>query len=58
MIVLLYFKAFGGKHWIPVGLLYLLWIALEKVVTVTQSWYLGYWASQYEDHSTDTSDLK
>ena len=46
----MYFKAFGGKR--PTLFWIAFWLAtfFECTVEVFQPWFLGQWATEYEDH--------
>ncbi|KAJ7187879.1 hypothetical protein C8R46DRAFT_1157119 [Mycena filopes] len=43
----LYFKGMGGNHTVAFFAVLLLAIAVIQVTEALQTWYLGYWASQY-----------
>ncbi|KAJ7187905.1 P-loop containing nucleoside triphosphate hydrolase protein, partial [Mycena filopes] len=43
----LYFKGMGGSHTVAFFAVLLLAIVVIQVTEATQTWYLGYWASQY-----------
>ncbi|KAJ7033733.1 multidrug resistance-associated ABC transporter [Mycena alexandri] len=43
----LYFKGMGGSHTVPFFVVLLLSFVVNQVIEVSQTYYLGYWASQY-----------
>ncbi|KAF8199798.1 P-loop containing nucleoside triphosphate hydrolase protein [Mycena galopus ATCC 62051] len=43
----LYFHGMGGNHTIPFFVAMFLAVFATQALDVTQTWYLGYWASQY-----------
>ncbi|KAF8992761.1 hypothetical protein BDZ89DRAFT_1150908 [Hymenopellis radicata] len=44
----LYFKALGGNHVWLFFLFYIGGLVLTQLLSTVQTWWLGYWASQYE----------
>ncbi|KAF5370319.1 hypothetical protein D9758_006918 [Tetrapyrgos nigripes] len=48
-----YFSALGGGHPLLFLVVVILGFALVTLTTMFQTWYLGYWASQYEYHSPE-----
>ena len=46
----LYFENLGGKMPITFWALFLGGMLGTSVIETFQAWFLGYWASQYEDH--------
>lgn len=48
--VKLYFSGLGGNHPMLFFVTFLLGIGITDFTNTIQTWYLGYWASQYEDH--------
>ena len=52
----LYLRALAGAHfWTFYTVWVLLWLLLD-FTTILQTWFLGYWGSQYEHH--EPSDVK
>ncbi|KAF5370320.1 hypothetical protein D9758_006919 [Tetrapyrgos nigripes] len=49
----LYFSALGGGHPLVFLVVVILGFTLVTLTTTFQTWYLGYWASQYEYHSPE-----
>ncbi|GAW05721.1 ABC transporter [Lentinula edodes] len=47
---LLYITALGGKHPFIFFITFFSCLATSHLVGVVQTWYLGYWASQYNDY--------
>ena len=47
-VVKLYLRGLGGKHPVYFFIFYLLGLSLLALSMTIQTWYLGYWASQYE----------
>ncbi|KAF5377185.1 hypothetical protein D9615_006331 [Tricholomella constricta] len=46
----LYFNGLGGSHPIAFFLIVAIGLLLCELSNVTQTWYLGFWASQYDEH--------
>ncbi|KAG6908669.1 hypothetical protein DXG01_003683 [Tephrocybe rancida] len=46
----LYFSALGGSHPFVFFMVSVGGLTLSEASNTIQTWYLGYWASQYEDH--------
>lgn len=49
----LYLGGLGGHHPGLFFLAFLGGLVLTEILNVTQTWYLGYWASQYETHPAE-----
>ena len=49
VLVRLYFNGLGGNHQILFWLTFIGGLILYEVLTVLQTWFLGYWARQYEE---------
>ncbi|KAF8058246.1 hypothetical protein FPV67DRAFT_1565726 [Lyophyllum atratum] len=47
----LYFQGLGGNHPILFFLTVAIGLLLTDLLNAIQTWYLGYWASQYDDHT-------
>lgn len=55
----LYLNALGGNHVMLFFVAYLGAYAFQELATTLQTWFLGYWASQYDEHeSADVPALK
>ncbi|KAG1749648.1 uncharacterized protein EDB91DRAFT_1334077 [Suillus paluster] len=46
----LYLAGLGGNYPMTFWVVFLVLVALTDLASTVQTWYLGYWASQYEDH--------
>ncbi|KAJ6462020.1 hypothetical protein C8R47DRAFT_1225647 [Mycena vitilis] len=53
----LYFKALGGNHALLFFGLFLTGLALTEISQTVQTWYLGYWASQYTNPDVSHVDV-
>jgi hypothetical protein len=49
--VKLYLNALGSGHPVLIFFVFVTGFALITLTATFQTWYLGYWASQYEYHS-------
>ncbi|THU91650.1 ATP-binding cassette transporter [Dendrothele bispora CBS 962.96] len=49
--VFLYINALGGKHYIFFNACFIITMFLSNLSINGQTYFLGYWASQYDDHS-------
>ncbi|KAG8874159.1 hypothetical protein FRB97_006107 [Tulasnella sp. 331] len=48
-----YLGSWGGvSFWVP----FIVFIIIAEITRVMQAWFLGYWASQYDDHSAADVD--
>ncbi|KAF9015463.1 ATP-binding cassette transporter [Cyathus striatus] len=47
----MYFAGLGGNHPVVFFIAFVLGLAIAEIFGAIQTWYLGYWASQYTDHS-------
>ncbi|KAG1747913.1 uncharacterized protein EDB91DRAFT_1245381 [Suillus paluster] len=45
----LYLAGLGGNYPMTFWIVFLVLVSLSDLANVVQTWYLGYWASQYED---------
>lgn len=50
--VKLYFRGLGGNHSLLFFLSFVVGLLLTEFSNAAQTWYLGYWASQYDDHKS------
>ena len=48
--VKLYFGSMGGKHWFLWWLVFTLNMTVNPFMETFETWYLGLWARQYEEH--------
>lgn len=48
--VKLYLNGMGGTHPYLFWVVYLGALFVSEVTIAVQTWFLGYWAQQYEDH--------
>ncbi|KAK0459012.1 uncharacterized protein EV420DRAFT_1642713 [Desarmillaria tabescens] len=46
----LYLASLGGRHVFLFFVSFLGAFSIQQFVVIVQTWYLGYWASQYDDH--------
>jgi hypothetical protein len=53
--VKLYFRGLGGNYPLLFFLSFAIGLLLTELSNATQTWYLGYWASQYDNH--DAADV-
>ncbi|KAE9402019.1 P-loop containing nucleoside triphosphate hydrolase protein [Gymnopus androsaceus JB14] len=53
----LFFKGLGGNHPVLFFLSFIAFTTLSELSEIVQTWYLGYWASQYELHRNDPSEV-
>lgn len=51
--VKLYLVGLGGNHPIAFFLAFVCGLILTELSNATQTWYLGYWASQYDNHPAE-----
>ncbi|KAI6134164.1 ABC transporter type 1, transmembrane domain-containing protein [Pisolithus croceorrhizus] len=54
----LYFANLGGGHTMLFWFAFLFLIAATEVINVVQTWFLGYWASQYEHRLPSEVNVK
>ncbi|KAG6885716.1 hypothetical protein C0993_010889 [Termitomyces sp. T159_Od127] len=57
MEVKLYFLGLGGNNPIPFFVMVMIGLVLCDLLNAIQTWYLGYWASQYEHHDHTSSEV-
>lgn len=55
--VRLFLKGLGGRHSVLFFVSVLACIIISKMSEIVETWYLGYWASQYEIHEDDPSQI-
>ncbi|KAJ7770817.1 hypothetical protein DFH07DRAFT_1057900 [Mycena maculata] len=53
----LYFKGLGGNHSLLFFTLFLTGLGLTELGQAIQTWFLGYWASQYDEHDASQVDV-
>ncbi|KAJ7275443.1 hypothetical protein B0H12DRAFT_1199529 [Mycena haematopus] len=53
----LYFKGLGGNHTLLFFTVFLTGLGLTELSNAVQTWFLGYWASQYSIHDSSEVDL-
>ncbi|KAJ7286214.1 hypothetical protein C8J57DRAFT_1446843 [Mycena rebaudengoi] len=53
----LYLKGLGGDHALLFFTFLLLGLALTEISMTLQTWYLGFWASQYNNHHASEVDV-
>ncbi|KAE9400658.1 P-loop containing nucleoside triphosphate hydrolase protein [Gymnopus androsaceus JB14] len=53
----LFLKGLGGRHSVLFFVSVLACIIISKMSEIVETWYLGYWASQYEIHEDDPSQI-
>ncbi|KAK0496137.1 P-loop containing nucleoside triphosphate hydrolase protein [Armillaria luteobubalina] len=49
----LYLTSLGGRHIFLFFAAFLGAFSIQQFVVIMQTWYLGYWASQYDDHKSE-----
>ncbi|KAL4069345.1 P-loop containing nucleoside triphosphate hydrolase protein [Scleroderma citrinum] len=54
----LYLASVGGGHTALFWFAFLFLIAMTEVITVLQTWFLGYWSSQYDNRPASKVDVK
>ncbi|KAI5991472.1 hypothetical protein EDD15DRAFT_2275310 [Pisolithus albus] len=54
----LYFANLGGGHTRLFWFAFLFLLAVTEIINVVQTWFLGYWASQYEHRLPSEVDVK
>lgn len=57
MEVKLYFSGLGGNNPTLFFLVVMIGLVLCDLLNAIQTWYLGYWASQYEHHNYPPSEV-
>jgi len=57
-LVKLYLTSLGGGHTILFWFMVLFLLAMAEVIGIIQTWFLGYWSSQYNDQPTSEVDVK
>lgn len=55
--VKLYFRGLGGSHPVAFFLTVACGLLLTDLLNTFQTWYLGYWASQYDTHDSSEVDV-
>ncbi|KAJ6574692.1 hypothetical protein B0H19DRAFT_1371649 [Mycena capillaripes] len=53
----LYFKGLGGNHTLLFFTCFLAGLGLTEISNATQTYWLGRWASQYQEHASDPSQV-
>ncbi|KAJ7101009.1 hypothetical protein C8R43DRAFT_1141277 [Mycena crocata] len=53
----LYFKGLGGNHTLLFFTFFLAGLGLTELCQAIQTWFLGYWASQYLEHDASEVDV-
>ncbi|KAF8213492.1 hypothetical protein K438DRAFT_1956873 [Mycena galopus ATCC 62051] len=53
----LYFKGLGGNHTLLFFTFFLTGLGLTELSNAVQTWFLGYWASQYSLHDSSEVDV-
>ncbi|KAJ6574743.1 P-loop containing nucleoside triphosphate hydrolase protein [Mycena capillaripes] len=53
----LYFKGLGGNHTLLFFTFFLAGLGLTEISNSIQTWWLGWWASQYQEHASDPSQV-
>ncbi|KAJ7275444.1 hypothetical protein B0H12DRAFT_1199540 [Mycena haematopus] len=53
----LYFKGLGGNHTLLFFTFFLTGLGLTELSNAVQTWFLGYWASQYTIHDSSEVDV-
>ncbi|KAF9243741.1 P-loop containing nucleoside triphosphate hydrolase protein [Melanogaster broomeanus] len=54
----LYLTSLGGRHPIVFWFAFLFFMVMSEIVTITQTWFLGYWSSQYNPREPTEVDVK
>ncbi|KIM54250.1 hypothetical protein SCLCIDRAFT_1222221 [Scleroderma citrinum Foug A] len=54
----LYLSSLGGGHTILFWFMVLFLLAMAEVMGIIQTWFLGYWSSQYNDRPTSEVDVR
>ncbi|KAF9243735.1 hypothetical protein BU15DRAFT_71860 [Melanogaster broomeanus] len=54
----LYLTSVGGRHPIVFWFAFLFFMVMSEVVTIIQTWFLGYWSSQYNPREPTEVDVK
>ncbi|CAK5284005.1 unnamed protein product [Mycena citricolor] len=55
--LLMYFKAMGGNHATVFWIVFTLGLVLNQIFTAVRTWWLGYWARQYDDRPASDVDV-
>ncbi len=54
---MLFFRGLGGEHAVLFVTVFLASFATMELLNLVQVWFLGFWASQYEKHEDDPSQV-
>ncbi|KAF9229723.1 P-loop containing nucleoside triphosphate hydrolase protein [Gyrodon lividus] len=54
----LYLASVGGRHTTLFWFAFLFFMVTSEIANITQTWFLGYWSSQYESDNPSEVDVK